>query len=62
MQVHGNSNLCDVNHHIKSLLGDELHRHPLLWRLKLTSHSPLNEHLTLGTWIHEVWNFISKSN
>jgi hypothetical protein len=61
-ETNGNSNLCDVNPHIKSPLGDELHRHPLLWRLKLTSHSLLNEHQTLSTRIHKVWNFISTSN
>jgi hypothetical protein len=54
MQVHGNSNRCDVNPHIKSPLGDELHRHSLLWRLKMKSHSPLNEHQTLSTRIHKV--------
>jgi len=54
MQVHGNSNLCDVNPPIKSPLGDELHRHPLLWRLKVTSQIPLNEHPTLSTRIHKV--------
>jgi hypothetical protein len=63
-QVHGNSNsnLCDStpmqNRHSVMNCTD-IHCYGD-WNL--TSHSPLNEHQTLSTRIHKVWNFISKPN